>query len=794
MKLNKFTPKKNVAQAMVEFAIVLPLLLLLLYGLLEAGRLLFMYSTIVTASRQAVRYGSATGEGSTPGVPRYQDCAGIRLAAQKIDFLNAFDDEDIIIQHDSGPGDLSPITYCTVPPGGPSPTSDNSFTPSGNTQRLIVSIAGDFNPIVPKIVPFIARTVANGNPIRATSARTILIGVSIAVTPPPGSGGGGGGGGTLLLSVSASPATYNSVFQQIIYTYTLTNTTTADIPGPITITDSLYGSINCSAGPITPSVPVTCQYTYLITQNDLDTGRTITNSATASNGTITTNTASTTVSPEQTAQTPVLTLAKSAFPGATSVVGTVITYTYTLTNTGNVTLSAPYTVSDNKVSVTCSSTSNLDVGASTTCTATYSIKQTDINNKSLVNQATATAMFGSQTVTSNQATATVYTPALYLTVSALPSSVSQVGQVITYTYTLQNNSNSTLSSPYAISGGRGTNNCASNTSALAPNTSFTCTGSYTITQADLDAGTALGNTVSATAQNGNKSETSNSASVSVSVVTSPSFSLQASATPTAPVAPAASMTLNQPITYTYTLTNLGNVTLSSPLITDTKVTGITCPATIAPGATQTCTKTYLISQADLDAGSFTNQATASATFKTQTVTASASPITVTTYVGSRLKLQITPNPTTFTGAGQFIVYTYTLTNSGSLPLNGPYSVTDNKVSVDCSTATSPLAVGASTTCVGSYITTQNDMNAIYVDTSATARASDGTQMVTSNIATATVSIQGAPTRTPTPTLTATRTPTATATATRTPTPTITPTATRTPTPSRTPTPTRTPTP
>src|SRR6266487_226123 len=473
MKLNKFTPKKNMAQAMVEFAIVLPLLLLLLYGLLEAGRLLFMYSTIVTASRQAVRYGSATGEGSTPGVPRYQDCAGIRLAAQKIDFLNAFDDEDIIIQHDTGPGDLSPITYCTVPPGGPSPTSDNSFTPSGNTQRLIVSIAGDFNPIVPKIVPFIARTVANGNPIRATSARTILIGVSIAVTPPPGSGGGGGGGGTLLLSVSASPATYNSVFQQIIYTYTLTNTTTADIPGPITITDSLYGSINCSAGPITPSVPVTCQYTYLITQNDLDTGRTITNSATASNGTITTNTASTTVSPEQTAQTPVLTLAKSAFPGATSVVGTVITYTYTLTNTGNVTL-----------------------------TATYSIKQTDINNKSLVNQATATAMFGSQTVTSNQATATVYTPALYLTVSALPSSVSQVGQVITYTYTLQNNSNSTLSSPYAISGGRGTNNCASNTSALAPNTSFTCTGSYTITQADLDAGTALGNTVSATAQNG----------------------------------------------------------------------------------------------------------------------------------------------------------------------------------------------------------------------------------------------------------------------------------------------------
>jgi Flp pilus assembly protein TadG len=69
MKSNKFTPRKNTAQAMVEFAIVLPILLLLLYGLLEAGRLLFMYSTIVTASRQAARYGSTTGEAQ--GFARY---------------------------------------------------------------------------------------------------------------------------------------------------------------------------------------------------------------------------------------------------------------------------------------------------------------------------------------------------------------------------------------------------------------------------------------------------------------------------------------------------------------------------------------------------------------------------------------------------------------------------------------------------------------------------------------------------------------------------------------------------
>jgi predicted outer membrane repeat protein len=144
---------------------------------------------------------------------------------------------------------------------------------------------------------------------------------------------------------------------------------------------------------------------------------------------------------------------------------------------------------------------------------------------------------------------------------------------------------------------------------------------------------------------------------------------------------------------------------------------------------------------------------------TQTPTATITPTrTATPQPGPHLRLQITPNPTSFNGVGQFIVYTYTLTNTGSVPLNGPYSVSDNKVSfVDCSSAASPLAVGASTTCVGSYATTQADVNAGSITNSATAMASDGTQMIISNIATATVSSPWAPTLTPTSTPTPTNT-------------------------------------
>jgi len=185
MNVKKNTRKKNKAQAMVEFAIVLPMLLLLLYGILEAGRLLFIYSTIVTASRQAVRYGSATGQGQdytalggpdNTGIPRYQDCYGIRLAAQRVDFLNAVQDNDIIIQWDDGPTDTTPTTVCDG--------STNVYNPTNNSSRLRVTVDGDYLPIVPRIVGFLERSDLRSNPIKAISARTVLVSVSIYVTAP----------------------------------------------------------------------------------------------------------------------------------------------------------------------------------------------------------------------------------------------------------------------------------------------------------------------------------------------------------------------------------------------------------------------------------------------------------------------------------------------------------------------------------------------------------------------------------------------------------------------------------
>ncbi|MEJ2352363.1 MAG: pilus assembly protein [Anaerolineales bacterium] len=53
--------RSKAGQGMVEFALTLPVLMLLMLGIIEFGRLLFTYSAVTTAGREAARYGPAAG-------------------------------------------------------------------------------------------------------------------------------------------------------------------------------------------------------------------------------------------------------------------------------------------------------------------------------------------------------------------------------------------------------------------------------------------------------------------------------------------------------------------------------------------------------------------------------------------------------------------------------------------------------------------------------------------------------------------------------------------------------------
>ena len=123
------------------------------------------------------------------------------------------------------------------------------------------------------------------------------------------------------------------------------------------------------------------------------------------------------------------------------------------------------------------------------------------------------------------------------------------------------------------------------------------------------------------------------------------------------------------ITYTYVIANTGNVTLSALTAIDCVEGPVTfAPALVAPGATTTATVVHTATQADVDAGSLTNVATATVTFdgtdysKTDTVTVTADQTPAWTFDKSAA-------PSTYTAAGDTITYTYVIANTGNVTLS-----------------------------------------------------------------------------------------------------------------------------
>jgi hypothetical protein len=510
-------------------------------------------------------------------------------------------------------------------------------------------------------------------------------------------------GSALSIVKTANPTTYSTVGQVIDYSYLVTNTGNVTLSGPFTVSDD-KATVSCPPGDLTPGASLTCAASYVITQADLDSGS-VTNIAFATNGTVTSPPDTETVTA---LQNPAMTIVKTASPATYSTAGQVIDYSYLVTNTGNVTIGGPITVTDDKAIVSCPP-GDLAPGGSMTCTASYVITQADLNAGSVTNIAfasngTVTSPTDTETVTAVQGSA------LSIVKTASPSTYSAVSQVINYSYLVTNTGNVTLSGPFTVTDDKATVTCPPGD--LDPGASLTCTASYTITQADLDAGLVT-NTAFAT----NGTVTSPSDSETVTAVQNPALTIAKSASP------GTYDSAGEVISYSYLVTNTGNVTFVGPVtVSDDKAT-VTCPpGGLAPGASMTCNASYNITQADLDAGSVTNIARASANGTdsnedTETVTANQNP---------GLSLVKTATPTTYSTAGQVIGYSYLITNTGNVTLDGPFSVTDDKAAVTCPVAAS-LAPGASITCTASYIITQADLDSGSVTNVARAYSANETE-------------------------------------------------------------------
>ena len=143
------------------------LMVLLFYISVETVRLLILSSSVKSGSSQGARYGATSGTGNT-GIWYFQDCRGIRQAANQANRSRVFD--SIIITYDTGP-DTDILNSCDG-------AVDTSIIRSDNS-RIVVTVSQEFKPLIPQVAPLFPKNV------KATSARTILEDVSSVITPTP---------------------------------------------------------------------------------------------------------------------------------------------------------------------------------------------------------------------------------------------------------------------------------------------------------------------------------------------------------------------------------------------------------------------------------------------------------------------------------------------------------------------------------------------------------------------------------------------------------------------------------
>ncbi len=160
---------------MVEFMLALPLLLLLIYGTIEVARLIFIFSSVANASRQAARYGAATGE--VDNVAYYQDCEGIRDVAKQSAYVVNFD--EINITYDRGvESDGTQIPISDIDPSPDIDTCPISDEKIRNGDRIIVQVKAHYEPIL-SFIPL--------NPLEvvSASAHSFLVSVPIVGSAMP---------------------------------------------------------------------------------------------------------------------------------------------------------------------------------------------------------------------------------------------------------------------------------------------------------------------------------------------------------------------------------------------------------------------------------------------------------------------------------------------------------------------------------------------------------------------------------------------------------------------------------
>ncbi|GGG38166.1 hypothetical protein GCM10011344_43760 [Dokdonia pacifica] len=490
---------------------------------------------------------------------------------------------------------------------------------------------------------------------------------------------------------------YDATTNTITYTYTVTNTGNTTI-NDITVSETVFSGTGVTPTPVytgggfdldgdgddfdaNPGDVLQFSAVYSLTQADIDAGI-VTNEAQA-DGTDPSgamvmdvsdsgNAADDTGADDDVTTTPIpanssMELVKTSIlvdGGDGLQAGDTIDYTFTVTNTGNTTISTVVLddpllggVISGPVSGDLNTDDILDTDEVWVYTATYTITQDDINVGEVINTATVTGenplgdMVSDDSDSGNVGDDTgdddddTVTPLPVMAEITLAKAVSTLidtngdgllgaGDEVTYTFTVTNTGSATVEGLIITDPVIGLNNAIVNPDTLAPTEVGTVTAIYTLTQNDVNAGNVENSAIATgTDLNGNSvtdvSDSTNpnddegqpgNSDADIDDTNDPT-NLPIPATPALELVKTSAyvdsngdgiVSPGDIIVYTFVVTNTGNVTVTSIDVTDSNLTPnlVGTISSLAPGQNETLTANYFINQDDINAGEVINEAVA----------------------------------------------------------------------------------------------------------------------------------------------------------------------------------------
>ena len=190
--------------------------------------------------------------------------------------------------------------------------------------------------------------------------------------------------------------------------------------------------------------------------------------------------------------------------------------------------------------------------------------------------------------------------------SAAPTAA---GNVVTYSIVTTNTGTVTLTNVSTSDPLLPTLTCSPTqpVASLIPGASYTCTGSYTVTAADVTAGHVINTATATGTYNSNVTVTGTSNTINLPLsAPAPAYVPAPGLTVTKQLTATVNGKVGDVISYKITVTNSGDTYLTGVTLTDANAVMGTCsvtlPTALAQGESFTCVATHVVTDADVKAG------------------------------------------------------------------------------------------------------------------------------------------------------------------------------------------------